>query len=400
MGTSIPNRYQRQNLPGNSHNLEDAEYVAELKVEDVRLLLTGDVGINDLSHTMRFVAHSLQSSMPVIHERRLHIERVENFDSVVEVVRETCAFHGERTVHMDRSLDVYYNEILDISFLVKRGENGSISFAKGNKRALTVEQTCTTLPRLLHWFVIDMLRGIRERHGAISLHAAALGYKGTGVMLLGPSGSGKTTTLLHLLSVKGATLLCNDRVSVDPHNLRMYHAPLPVRLGWGCAAHWAPLQEWLDRRQDDTYQVLRDKLIDFQHGGPSKIRTEFGARSKVALAPCEISELTGAPLAASTQLDVIIVPKLQVSASPGRTRRLSRNEVLLLLCSECRTPIDNVWPEQWLEKRTTTKPASSNIPFVDALRRIAAVPAFEIEFDVGRRPSKVATLLENCLATS
>ncbi len=54
--------------------------------------------------------------------------------------------------------------------------------------------------------------------GLVPLHAACIGRKGEGVLLMGPSGSGKSTAALHCL-LRGMEFLAEDAVFVAPEEL-------------------------------------------------------------------------------------------------------------------------------------------------------------------------------------
>lgn len=396
MTLSSPDRNRHRYLETALEAANEARGVAQFAIDDIRLSFTGDIDASDLAHTLSFVARGKSASVPSAHERQFHIARSDTFGLAVERVRETCALRGQRFAHMSRALDVYRDDGADLDVAVESGHHGSLSLGRADTRLLVIERGSAALPRLVHWLVVDLLRGIREQQGAVSFHAAALAYKHAGVLLLGPSGSGKTTTLLHLLSIEGAALLCNDRINIDPRSHLMHPTPLPVRLGWGCAANWPALAVWLEDQEDGPRRTLRDEIAGFRRSGANAIQAEFGASRKVTLTPSEVSELTGAPLAERAPLELIIVPKLRLDPTPARIRPLPKTEVVSLLCSECRTPIDNVWPEHWLEARTVGAMGASRRSPVEALRGIATVPAFEIEFDVGCGPAEVAALVERC----
>lgn len=55
--------------------------------------------------------------------------------------------------------------------------------------------------------------------GLVPLHAACVGWKGGGVLLLGPSGAGKSTFMVESL-VQGLEFLAEDSVLVQPRSLR------------------------------------------------------------------------------------------------------------------------------------------------------------------------------------
>ena len=76
-------------------------------------------------------------------------------------------------------------------------------------------------PHLLRYELLEFVAitlATRAR-GLVSLHAACLGARGRGVLLLGSSGSGKSTLALHA-ALGGLDFLAEDSVFVDPASMR------------------------------------------------------------------------------------------------------------------------------------------------------------------------------------
>ncbi len=71
---------------------------------------------------------------------------------------------------------------------------------------------------LVHPYLAPIAALINRRLGHAALHAAALSWEGSGLLLIGEPGHGKTTTATHLASL-GADLLADDLTVITPSGI-------------------------------------------------------------------------------------------------------------------------------------------------------------------------------------
>jgi hypothetical protein len=211
---------------------------------------------------------------------------------------------------------------------------------------------------------------MHESRGGVSVHAASVALAGQGILLAGPSGSGKTTLLLQLLKHARAQFLCNDRalVRMEEGCAVVYASPLPVRLSAGTVNSEPGVIRLLqagntERRQLQEYESLVGKQV---------VLNPDGTEAKADLSPLEVCDLYGACAIGESPLRLMIVPTFDSSADSTSLSELSEDEAREVLAGELRTPIDNMWPEPWIEPGTDVNRSW--------MYRLDAIPAYRLRF--------------------
>jgi energy-coupling factor transporter ATP-binding protein EcfA2 len=109
---------------------------------------------------------------------------------------------------------------------------------------------------------------IARVHGLISLHAACVGQKGRGVLLMGSSGAGKSTVTLQCL-LEGLDFLSEDSVLVTPRTLEATAIASFLHVG-ADSLRWIP-PRWAQRiRKSPVIQRrsgVRKFEVDLRRGG-------------------------------------------------------------------------------------------------------------------------------------
>lgn len=160
---------------------------------------------------------------------------------------------------------------------------------------------------LIEFALLALLSRVR---GLVPLHAACVGERGAGVMLLGSSGAGKSTLCFHA-ATQGLRLLAEDSLLVEPRDLVACALPTFVHL----------------RR--DGLRWLRDAEFAAAARASAVIRRRSGVR-KLEI---DLRKLRGARLAGPLRLAAVVcLSKANGGAvlrpiAPGRlARRLSREQ--------------------------------------------------------------------------
>ncbi len=110
--------------------------------------------------------------------------------------------------------------------------------------------------------------------GLTSLHAACVGRKGSGILLMGPSGSGKSTVTLHCL-LQGFDFLSEDSVFVEPDTMLATGVPnfLHIR---------SDSLRWLGRTRDAA--SIKNSPVIRRRSGERKFEVDL-RRVRYRLAP-------------------------------------------------------------------------------------------------------------------
>ena len=118
--------------------------------------------------------------------------------------------------------------------------------------------------------------------GLVSLHAACIGRRGRGLLLMGPTGSGKSTVTLQCV-LQGFEILSEDSVFVTPDKMLATGVPnfLHVR---------AESLRWLDRPQD-VADIRKSPVIRRRSGSQSSRLDLRQTRHRLASAALKVSAL-------------------------------------------------------------------------------------------------------------
>jgi hypothetical protein len=190
-------------------------------------------------------------------------------------------------------------------------------------------------------------------HGLMPLHAACVGYRGRGILLLGESGAGKSTASLHCL-LRGLDFLSEDSVLVTPDTLLATGVP-------------------------NFLHVRRDSLRFLSPSDASTIRRSGVIRRRSGVEKFEVNlRRPGFHLAAHP---LRVTALVFVSAQPARRGRL-------LMPLGRREALARFRQEQQYAAHRAGWPAFR--------KRIAVTPAFELRR--GRHPNQAAEALLALLA--
>ena len=118
-------------------------------------------------------------------------------------------------------------------------------------------------PELLRYELIEFAAislATRTRR-LVSLHAACVGWRGRGVLLMGGSGAGKSTLALHA-ALAGLEFLAEDSVFVDPSTLRA--------TGLSAFVH----------ARDDALRLIHDRRLRLAVARSPRIQRRSGVRKR------------------------------------------------------------------------------------------------------------------------
>jgi len=187
---------------------------------------------------------------------------------------------------------------------------------------LTVRAPTGDLPgEGLLYLACLVLEAELQRHGYLTLHAAAACRDGSAVLLLGPAGAGKTTSLLRLCRDHGAALAGNDLV---------------VAGGTAAVPEVLAGNTYLRLRHASISQVLPELLSLF----PGEVRDSWRAKLDVGPARLGIRAATGPVPVAAVVFVHVDVRYPEVVDGPGDTlvHRLNLHENALRYVRGTATP--------------------------------------------------------------
>jgi hypothetical protein len=242
---------------------------------------------------------------------------------------------------------------------------------------------------------VAFMRVVRElaasearRHGALLLHAAALGLGGRAVLLVGPKRAGKTTLLLRALAIPGATFVANDRVVVGPGAMAVARgmpsivAVRPEVLGaLGAVGERVRV---LGYRHDLTMAEARRSGATPPPGGGAD------------LTPAQLCDVLGVRAAAEDPIGAIVFPCATPGRGAPRLERLSAAAALPRLLDGLfggpAAPVSAVFADP-------AGPAGDGATVPSRCRHLLdRVPAFLCPFDpAGADPAAVAAAIDGAL---
>lgn len=339
----------------------------------VQMHLFGDIDTKNLAQLCNFLPLNQSKAIKKIN---LFVKQVDVIDDWFRLVILHGRSMGRRVIHFTREVDVF-DCGADSRYFLDR-DAGIITISSGSNRFLLLGPKGDKA-RFVRWILLDSHRAFEESRGSVALHAGALAYDDIGIILLGPSGAGKSTLLTGMLScLPNCSFLCNDRIIVSRDVSHFVFSPLPVRLGLGGAASWERYVTYLivNSEFDQNARVELARIQAFTKAGRGALAVSFGSNEKIALSPSQFCEIVGCESITSAKSGVIILPSIDLNTVCVQLHSVTSREILSLLCSECRTPIDNVWPEEWLEPRTDLTHSTTRA----TLASLAQLPAIKVCF--------------------
>jgi hypothetical protein len=148
---------------------------------------------------------------------------------------------GEAAFRVGRDADTLVAEWIGLLVLRadRDGSNVSLTPAPGADPRLVAKVRAGHASALL-----------RQLSGGLSLHAAAVEYRGRAVAVFGPSGTGKSTAAADLCARAGAALLSDDVAAIDLTRSRPFVVPTE-------SDHW--LDEAACRAVESRAEAVSDK---------------------------------------------------------------------------------------------------------------------------------------------
>jgi hypothetical protein len=142
-------------------------------------------------------------------------------------------------------------------------------------------------------------RAVQEEHGFLALHAGAVAYRGSGVLLPAPPDSGKTT-LSAALTRAGFDYLSDEAALIDPADGRVHPFPRPL---------------WMERPTVEKFPDLLERR-------PGAARPQY---------PVLAEELRPGSVGAPCPVRFVVAPTYGAGA-PTELEAMSRGEAVVLLC--------------------------------------------------------------------
>lgn len=142
------------------------------------------------------------------------------------------------------------------------------------------------------------VRAVQEEHGFLALHAGAVAYRGSGVLLPAPPDSGKTT-LSAALTRAGFDYLSDEAALIDPAD------------GW---VHPFPRPLWMERPTVEKFPDLLDRR-------PGAVRPQY---------PVPPEELRAGSVGVPCPVRFVVAPSYRREATTA-LEPMSRGEAVVLL---------------------------------------------------------------------
>lgn len=193
--------------------------------------------------------------------------------------------------------------------------------------------------RLLLRIVRELVLRTHHRSGGIGMHAAVVELGGRGLLIVGASGAGKTTLALRMAQA-GAALVGNDFALLRGTSCGAL--PLSYRVGLGTVDAMPRLREISAASGDPCVGITR------KAAGEMADAHTFGSPSKFEIEPVLLAAAMGARLASHTNIEAVLIPRLEPDGGPVTLRSLGRNQALKVLRREARSPAAAPWLRSWL----------------------------------------------------
>jgi len=179
----------------------------------------------------------------------------------------------------------------------------------------------------------------------IYFHAAAIRYKGKGILLCGNSGKGKTSTLLHFLNTKKGELIANDKVFIgigEEKYVNVWGWPTVVSIGVGNLNQYEQLRKYLTNIDDvtciqDLYGYTPKK--EYLYLSKEEMKNLKREGNKLVISHQHLAKLFNKQIIPNSKVDVIININLQWNYKEKRLRKLDTNEIISTLNNNI---IDNI----------------------------------------------------------
>jgi hypothetical protein len=220
---------------------------------------------------------------------------------------------------------------------------------------------------------VALLRILREiaseglvAEQALPLHAAAVDWKGAGVLVAGPRRAGKTTCLLHLLRNPAVRFVANDRVFAQSEA-----GEFPILTGMPTIIGIRPESRELagQGRFDHTLGWRARRTLQEVHTLPPETNPEESG-GKLVLSSAQLLHCLGRQALARTKLQRILFPLTDPTRPGIQVRELAPDEVTRRLAA-------NLFPLNG-SARPDLVSEQLSCEWASILRMLARVPAREL----------------------
>jgi len=178
-----------------------------------------------------------------------------------------------------------------------------------------------------------------ESDGYVCVHSSAVQLNGKGILIVGDSAAGKTTLSLSLCRFFNGKYMTNDKTLIKEMNGNLYATPFSaaVRLNYGTLN---------TLKMEDRFDEWNLKIKRPTDQSDWK---EFNGVHKLNLLPREVNKILGFDVLASTKIDYVIYPKINMDLKDYIIEHRAVENVLKRnIC----TPDDEQFPQDWLDCRT------------------------------------------------
>ncbi len=216
-------------------------------------------------------------------------------------------YFGKNGYTVETVLKDYYDGNPNICLVVHNTHNFIFLYSQVDK--------CTTATPMRLIRSIFMQKLSNSYKNIMYFHAAAVMYKGKGILLCGASGNGKTSTVLDFMNYCEGSLVANDKVFlyIDENNqLQVYGWPTIVTIGVGNLKQYAQLQRYLVSIDDvscsqELYGYKPKK--EYLKYTDDQLRALGKAGNKLALSHNQFANLFRKNIKPKVNVDVLVFVK-------------------------------------------------------------------------------------------